>query len=309
MTFEGGNQHTTVNKILVIGACALDRLLHVPSYPKEDGKILCKATFEYGGGNAANTASALGRISTSNFVKERTKVRIAGRHGGDMAAEDASIKIQLLTKVARDNIMSRLCKELRDYSVDLSSELFMYGDEGSTSPIATVVVSSTEHSRTCFFDKGTCGVLDSSDVENAQLDEILKGATLVHSDTRHTDAAVALAQEATKRGIQLSIDVERDRPSEAFDQLIGLATTIFTNENQMKQILDRWKLLNDGKVYFSSTDIQLQDESLHPDLEFYVDTICTFYGLHNSNAAELIVTRYGKRIYLMIMTGEAANDK
>ena len=48
MTFEGGHQHTTGNKILVIGACALDRLLHVPSYPKEDGKILCKATFEYG---------------------------------------------------------------------------------------------------------------------------------------------------------------------------------------------------------------------------------------------------------------------
>ncbi len=43
-----GNQDTTQDKILVIGACVLDRLLHVSSYPEENGKILCEASFEYG---------------------------------------------------------------------------------------------------------------------------------------------------------------------------------------------------------------------------------------------------------------------
>ena len=62
---------TAETSILVIGACALDRLLHVPFYPKEDGKILCHNTFQCGGGNAANTASSLGRISNSTALKQR----------------------------------------------------------------------------------------------------------------------------------------------------------------------------------------------------------------------------------------------
>lgn len=43
--------------ILVIGACALDRLLTVSSYPEPDAKIRTNSYNEQGGGNAANTAS------------------------------------------------------------------------------------------------------------------------------------------------------------------------------------------------------------------------------------------------------------
>ncbi len=50
--------------ILLIGACALDRLVTVSSYPAADSKIRSTSYNEVGGGNAANTASG-----TSIFAK------------------------------------------------------------------------------------------------------------------------------------------------------------------------------------------------------------------------------------------------
>ncbi len=225
-------------------------------------------------------------------MRERKSSNTTGDEDEREPGDDISIKVELLTKVANDTIMHQLCEELRACSVDLSSHLFIYGAEGTKSPICTVVVSTSEpHSRTCFFDKGTCGVLDTADVNKVDMNEIFKDVILIHSDTRHTDAAVTLAREASKRGIQLSVDVERDRHSEAFDQLIDLATTIFTDENQMKQTIERRKSVNRNNLYFTSTDIELQDESQRTKFEFLIDTICTYNALNN-NAVELVVTRW-----------------
>jgi hypothetical protein len=53
----GSNNKIDAPVILVIGACALDRLLTVSSYPVADAKIRSNSYNEVGGGNAANTAS------------------------------------------------------------------------------------------------------------------------------------------------------------------------------------------------------------------------------------------------------------
>ena len=286
---------TAETSILVIGACALDRLLHVPFYPKEDGKILCHNTFQCGGGNAANTASSLGRISNSTALKQR-KVESKVSKSGEMVQCPPPIKIQLLTKIGKDAIQHQLCNELRSYSVDLSSKLFLYGHEGSTSPTATVVVSRSEsHSRTCFFDTGTCGVLEKSDVENLDIDDLFLGATLLHSDSRHTDAAAIMAREAKKRGLTVSLDLERDRFSESYDELIEHATIIFgSGVEQIKSFLKRRKNMDKNSFFFTSTDVQVGDELIWQRFEYYIDAASIFHGLMKitkNEGLELIITR------------------
>ena len=219
--------------ILVVGACALDRILHLESYPPQDSKTRCSQTFEYGGGNAANTASTLARMSDAKFLK-----------GGDDTSEDggwASITIKLLSKIGNDSVKDQICCELEEFGVDLSSPLFKVDSEkSSTTPIATVIVTTMEpHSRTCLYDPGTCGVLTAQDVQHIDLDHIFENVIHLHSDSRHTEAAALLAKDAQRRGIPVSVDVERDRLSQSFDDLLDAASMIFTNENKMSCTLKR----------------------------------------------------------------------
>ena len=269
------------SKILVIGACALDRLLYVPCYPKEDAKILCHETFECGGGNAANTASGLGRLSNAAILNH-------------------PLKIQLLTKLGDDTIKDQLCQELLDFSVDISTTLFLHGSKGTSSPVATVVVSTCEpYSRTCLFDKGTCGVLESSDIKNciSNFDEILSNVTLLHSDTRHTDAAALLAKEAYMRGIPVSLDLERDRFSSSFDEIINYASVIFTSgDAQIKSIMERRMRDDDGRgsLLIKANDVQLENESIRKRFGFFIETVCIFHALMamtQNRELEWIMTR------------------
>lgn len=54
--------------------------------------------------------------------------------------------------------------------------------------------------------------------------------SLVHLDSRHTQAALVLAQWSRARGVPVSIDVEKDRPPHLLS-LLPLCTLIFTNES------------------------------------------------------------------------------
>lgn len=308
-------------RILIIGACALDRLLYVPYYPKEDAKILCcRAMFEFGGGNAANTASGLGRLSDSS--QHSTKVDnnnnetiINEISDNDISNCYSTIKIQLLTKIGNDDIQFRLCHELNQYNVDLSSPLFLIHPSNithntCTSPVATIIVSTNDkHSRTCFYDKGSCGILEPSDVIHKihnNYNEFFNNVTMIHSDTRHTDAAVLLVKEAKCRGVIISLDLERDRLTESFDQLIDCASIIFMSEsqNQLKSILERRRMKEQKKKYAcelsllnntsSYTIVQMKDESFDQLYGYYIDIVLMFHELiksTNNQSLELIVTR------------------
>jgi len=276
--------------ILVIGACALDRLLHVPSYPNEDDKILCNATYEYGGGNASNTASGIGRL-LNRKNKQQSK--------DDDTSREGNLKVQLLTKVADDNIMLQLCQELKEYSVDLSSELFVKGPRGSKSPIATVIVSNNAPpSRTCFFDKGTCGVLETSDVDKVDFTKLFEHVRHIHSDTRHTDAAAQLVKEARRRNISVSIDVERDRLSQSFDELLTLANLMFINEDSMKSLMKKSISTCHRDNNFTAEDIKIEDISQRSHFHLFIEIACFYYSIMEYNSwdcgkepIEIVVTR------------------
>ena len=207
--------------VLIVGACCLDRLLTVASYPQADAKIRTRAYHELGGGNAGNTATAMALLKNASFVSGSN-----------------NIKIKILTKLGDDSVGRRLMHDLAMAGVDLSSPLFQVKTESTTS-FTTIIVSDTEHSRTCFHTPGTCGELTMEDFHAAALDEVFENVVLLNSDGRHTDVANALAKEARRRGIPVAVDPEKDRSLAAQDELMELATTLFTNSDQLDNYFER----------------------------------------------------------------------
>lgn len=206
------------SKILVIGAATLDRLLYVENYPTADSKSAC-STFECGGGNAANTACALGRL---------------------LVAAKVDMKINLLTKIATDGVGDFLINELESYNVDTSNPLLVRSI-GRSSVCTIIVTKNYPYTRTCLFDAGTIGTLDRNDVISAgDFDELLRGVEHIHSDSRHTEAAALIIKAAKNLNVRISVDVERDRYTQAFDDIIDYADTVFTTEEAlMRPILER----------------------------------------------------------------------
>lgn len=210
-----------VNKkkvILVVGSCCLDRLLTVSTYPAEDSKVRTDAYYEYGGGNAANTATAMARLLT--------KENAVCKHN--------DFVVKLLTKLGGDHVGKQLASELEKNGVDLSSPLFQSAGPNTTTSFTTIIVSKAESTRTCMHTYGSCGELQLSDVENVDLDEVFENVVHVHSDCRHLGASLALAKEARRRNITVSVDAEKDRHDENQHEMMELATTLFTNSQQLK---------------------------------------------------------------------------
>lgn len=210
--------------VLILGSCGLDRLLGVSSYPLPDSKVRTTSYHEVGGGNAANTASAMALLSKAAFFKP------------------FNIKIKLCTKVGDDLVGKQVIQELEGAGIDLSSPLFQVGKEGSTTGFTTILVSELEKTRTCIHTPGTCGELTPADVsldDQTAMENLFHNVFHFHSDARHTDVALILAKEARKRGVPVSLDVEKDRQTKALDQLLEQCTVLITNSDQIDSYLSR----------------------------------------------------------------------
>jgi sugar/nucleoside kinase (ribokinase family) len=207
--------------VLVIGACGLDRLLSVASFPEADTKVRTTAYHEIGGGNAANTAHTMALLKDATFLK------------------DEGIVVKLLSKVGDDSIGRQLARELHNAGVDLTSPLFRYGHQGSTTSFTTIIVSDSEFTRTCIHTPGTCGPLTLDDVNEVDMDQVFQDVVHVQSDCRYADVSLVLAREARRRGVSFSVDPEKDRMLPEQDELLELATTVFLNSQQMHSYFER----------------------------------------------------------------------
>lgn len=221
--------------VLLIGSLGLDRLLTVQTYPEADAKIRTISYTEVGGGNSANTASAMGKLATAGFM-----------HG-------TNVRIRLLTKVGADSVGRQLMDELNASNVDTDSPLFLVGPPGSTTAFTTVIVSQDEQTRTCIHTPGTSGELTLQDAQSVDLDDLFKDVVHLHSDARHTDVALFLAKQAKRRGIPISCDVEKDRGTKALDELIQVCDVLFTNSNHLGAYLNRL-----------SSEMEMTDRSRQP---------------------------------------------
>lgn len=227
--------------VLIMGATCVDRILSVAAYPRQDEKIRTTHNVDMSGGNAANVAAALALLSSSTYA----------RHGESSASSSrAAVRVVLLTKVGDDEAAVRRRSDLESKGVDCSSRLFVMQPNTTTS-ITTVIASESEHTRTCLHSPGSCGELTVEEIEHVLSssqggDDLFRNVILFHSDTRHTAAAVALAKEARRRGIPISVDVEKDRGS-VMEKLVAKASIVFGNEDKLQQYAMN-QLMNDGVV-------------------------------------------------------------
>jgi sugar/nucleoside kinase (ribokinase family) len=248
--------------VLIVGACGLDRLLSLSSYPVADAKVRTRTYHEQGGGNAANTASAMGRLLDARFLN------------ADLTTTTTpAIRIKLLTKIGPDDVGRQLIDELHEFGVDTSSPLFRTSAPRTTTSFTTIVVSELEHTRTCFHTLGSCGELTVEDIQSVDLDDVFEDVVHLHSDARHTAASLYLVQQAKSRGIPVSVDIEKDRNTKDLDQLLELTDLLFTNTTihfgaylqrleQEHQILDRRIPLPQATVSTSTTTTRLEAATL-----------------------------------------------
>lgn len=206
--------------ILLVGCCGLDRLLTVSKYPRADSKVLSTAYHEIGGGNAANTASAMALLSSASIFRNE------------------HFHIKLLTKVGDDYIGQQLKDELEKSGVDTT--LVCRGEKGSTTSFTSVIVSQEEQTRTCIHTPGTCGEFTPADLASENLNDLFANVVHLHSDSRQADLSLMLAKEAHKRDIPVSVDAEKDRRVKSLDRLLIMADMVFTNSTQIQDYLQRW---------------------------------------------------------------------
>ena len=222
--------------VLVMGATCVDRILSVESYPRQDEKIRTTRNVDMSGGNAANVAAALALLSSSTYARHGESS--ASSSSSNAPHQRAAVRVVLLTKVGDDDAAVRLKADLESKGVDCSSPLFVMQPNTTTS-ITTVIASESELTRTCLHSPGSCGELTVKEIEDVLSspedgDDLFGNVILFHSDTRHTAAAVALAKEARRRGIPISVDVEKDR-GPVMEELVSKASIVFGNEDKLQQ--------------------------------------------------------------------------
>jgi sugar/nucleoside kinase (ribokinase family) len=234
------------------------------------------------------------------------------------------LQVALCTRVGDDAAGRQVMDELKRAGVDISPPLFQIGPPDSTTGLTTVLVNTHEHTRTCIHTPGTCGEVtmddvvkqytethrngnasseatqDSPNTEQSHaevMDYIFAGVVHLHLDGRHLGVALPLAKEARKRNITVSMDVEKDRQSPALDELLSIATHIFTNMNMFDAY--RLRLTTDyeeehGRDPLNTATVVRGTAPLtRNDLDFYLQMVQPMAFLtrwHPAVGKEVIVT-------------------
>lgn len=186
-----------------MGVAGLDYILGVEKYPAADEKIRTVMYKVVGGGNVANTLTAVSRLGIQSSL-----FSIIGRDSsGD----------QILQELAKDSVDTKWC---------------VITDE-SPSAVTHVVVDSETSSRTCIHAAMSVEISEDEVAQKwdafASRCEPKSAISLIHFDSRQTLAAVALARKANEAGVPVSVDLEKFRPH--LQDLIPLCDLVFTNKH------------------------------------------------------------------------------
>jgi len=186
--------------VVGLGVACVDMIATVQQYPRPDEKIRAVEVDLYSGGNIGNTLTAISRLGAAD-----TKV---------------------VTKIGDDSHGALVRRDFAAAGVD-TSEVVVASD-GAPTLLVYVIADQQTATRTCIAAPPKAEVEPHEVL--AKRDALLDGAALVHLDSRHTAAAVALAAEANRRGVPVAVDVEKDRPPH-LQTLLPLCDLVFTNES------------------------------------------------------------------------------
>ncbi len=155
-----------------IGACVMDTLVTVPSYPKEDTKIRALNTKTAGGGPAATGLVAASKLGTS---------------------------VSFIGVLSDDNGGKFLLEDFKKYNVATDNITVEHGYRSFTS---TIWLAENTATRTCVFDKGDLPPLELSE---KQADEV-KRADILMIDGNEIDGAETAARIARENGTKVLYD-------------------------------------------------------------------------------------------------------
>ncbi len=159
-------------KIVGIGACVMDTLYSVPTYPKEDTKMRSTGSKPAGGGPVATGLVAAAKLGESvAFI-------------GNLSADNGGVFLK---------------GDFEKYSVDTSLINVLDGYRSFTSVLWLAADSTT---RTCVFDKGDLPALVLNDAQK----QAIADAELLMVDGNELDAAVEAAKIAKENGTKILYD-------------------------------------------------------------------------------------------------------
>lgn len=159
-------------KIVGIGACVMDTLLTVPTYPKEDTKMRALSSRPAGGGPAAT---------------------------GIVAAAKLGVDAAFIGVLSDDNGGVFLKQDFERFGV--GTELIGV-QSGYRSFTSVIWLSQDSASRTCVFDKGNLPPLQLNPEQIAAI----KAADVLMVDGNEMDAAVEAAKIARENGTKVLYD-------------------------------------------------------------------------------------------------------
>lgn len=161
-----------MNKIVGIGACVMDTLYNIPSYPDEDTKLRALGSKHAGGGPVATGLVAARKLGEpSAFIGV-----LSDDSGGRFLAED-------FIKYGVDTSLINIESGYRSFS----SVIWLCADTAS---------------RTCVFDKGTLPPLELNELQK----QAIINADLLMVDGNELDAAVKAAKIARENGTKVLYD-------------------------------------------------------------------------------------------------------
>ncbi|MBR2340373.1 MAG: hypothetical protein IKA74_06035 [Clostridia bacterium] len=159
-------------KIVGIGACVMDTLYNIPSYPCEDRKMRALGSKLAGGGPVATGLVAAAKL-------------------GESAA--------YIGNLSDDSGGAFLIKDFEKYGVDTSNVTVVEGKRSFTS---VLWLSADTGTRTCVFDKGDLPPL----ALNGEQRTAIANAELLMVDGNDMDAAVEAARIARENNIPVLYD-------------------------------------------------------------------------------------------------------
>lgn len=181
-------------RVVGLGMAGMDLLACVSEFPEPDSKVRTTSLTPMGGGNCANTLTAVRRLGLPTAIISQTGNDVYGT-----AVRD---------ELNRDGIDTSHVTTREDVST-----AFSY-----------VIVDTSAATRTCI------ATVPAYELDPDRLPlSVLNGASLVTLDGRHTLAAARFAKEANARGVPVLLDVERERPH--LREVLPFADYIVTNSS------------------------------------------------------------------------------
>ena len=219
--------------VLSFGVAGVDYVATVAKYPEPDSKIRTNSMNISGGGNAANSAVTMQRLSKgllSNY---------------DYGSIVSSLQTYILTKVGNDQNGDFIKQDLNAEHVDTSH---IVEKSNISTGFVYIIVDPTSDTRTCIATTIEEEISKEEILEfiRNNKNSLLNRISLAHFDSRHTYAGYLLAsyinqmnlhvasidngnQSNHRKQILMSIDVEKDRPP-FLDKLLPLCDIAFTNQ-------------------------------------------------------------------------------